>query len=107
LTSTCGENPRLDERRDQIGKRHSSFRIDNGSATRQHGRPGPAPSALVEQYLPGSPRSIGGTPKASAMSRAAEALSSAKSISAGESAMLCQVSPPSSTIGRPALAPPA
>jgi hypothetical protein len=41
------------------------------------------------------------------MSRAAEAFNSAKSISAGDSAMLCQVSPPSSSMGRPALAPPA
>ena len=38
---------------------------------------------------------------------AAEAMSSAKSNSLGDRAMLCQVSPPSSTIGRPALAPPA
>ena len=42
--------------------------------------------------------------KASAMSRAAAAFNSAKSISAGERARLCHLSPPSSTIGRPALA---
>jgi hypothetical protein len=37
------------------------------------------------------------------MSRAAEALSWPKSISAGDRAIDCQVRPPSSTIGRPAL----
>src|SRR5690606_10574305 len=48
----------------------------------------------------------GGTPKASAISRAAVFLAARKSISWGESDMERQSSPPSSTMGRPALSAP-
>src|SRR3546814_4263494 len=47
-----------------------------------------------------SPSSIGGTPNASAISRAAAALVSVKSMSAGVSDNDCHFSPPSSSIGR-------
>jgi hypothetical protein len=54
----------------------------------------------------GSPSSSGGTPKASAISRAAACFASMKSMSFGESESGFQSSPPSSSSGRPALAAP-
>ena len=52
---------------------------------------------------PGIPSSIGGTPKASAISRAAACFASMKSMSLGDNDIAFQSSPPSSSIGRPAL----
>jgi len=52
---------------------------------------------------PGMPSSIGGTPKASAISRAALSLVFWNSMSEGEKPIGFQSSPPSSSIGRPAL----
>jgi hypothetical protein len=52
------------------------------------------------------PSSIGGTPKASAISRAAEFFASRKSMSFGVSDIAFQSSPPSSNSGRPAFTAP-